>query len=131
MGTRSPLNWSDTIIDGVVLGHPAVDETTGQMEWDGGIPSGVLDEVGLFHPDSLDDNGDPAEPYDLEVVHNVKYKTPEDGDVYHKDDVLEVDDTLYACKKQETTLLPPSDDWKIVKDKKDKAPKPTRKRKKK
>jgi len=131
MGTRSALNWTGTGIDGVLLGEPAVDETTGEKHWDGGIPNGELDDVGLFHPDTTDDNGDPVDPYDLELIHAVKYKTPADGDVYYKDDVLEVDGILYACKKNETPLLPPSDDWKIVKEKKTKPPKPTRKRKKK
>ena len=131
MGTRSALNWSDTIIEGVTLGHPAVDETTGEMHWDGGIPSGVLDDAGMFQPDAPDENGDPVDPYDLEAVMDVKYKKPkkdENGDpvgdeVFHKDDVLEVDAVLYTCQKSETTVLPPSNDWKIVKTKKEKEPK--------
>ena len=131
MGTRSTLNWSDTIIDGITFGNPAGGpdaETPGPYEWDGGVPSGVLDDVGMFQPDGTDDNGDPLPEEDLELVYDVKYRKPKDKDpgdddeVFYKDDVVEAaDGILYTCQKQSTTV-PPGDngDWKIVKAKKEK-----------
>lgn len=48
MGIRSTVNWSDVIVNGVTLGEPAVDELTGELHWDGGVPSGTVDVDGDF-----------------------------------------------------------------------------------
>ena len=67
MGIRSNQNWSDTIIAGVVLGVPAVDEVTGEFHWDGGVPNGFVDANGTFTPD-----GDEAVPVPMADLPGLK-----------------------------------------------------------
>jgi hypothetical protein len=47
MGIQSDIDLSGTIVNGVTLGIPAITET-GQFHWDGGVPEGVVDDVGVF-----------------------------------------------------------------------------------
>lgn len=54
MGIKSTVDWSGVIVNGVLLGEPAVDEVTGEMHWDGGIPSGLIDVDGDFLGDDED-----------------------------------------------------------------------------
>lgn len=68
MGIRSKENWSGTVIAGVLLGEPAIHED-GTFEWDGGVPNGVVDDLGVFTPD-----GEGVEPVALAEMPGVKVK---------------------------------------------------------
>jgi hypothetical protein len=118
MGVRSNDDWSGTIVNGVTLGEPAVDEVTGVKHWDGGVPNGVLDSAGMFQPDGFLENGTkpPKEPIDK--VADCKFKEPKpEGSRYLKGDILAVGDAIYVCNKNGTANLPPHKDWKAVKSK--------------
>ena len=137
MGIKCKQNWSGTIVNDVLLGEPALDGATydedgtlltwdGTYHWDGGIPSGFLDELGKLKPEGTKEDGTELDPVDFDVYCNIKVKEikkDENGDPipedHLKDTVLVVDDTFYYATK-DTTTVPPHKDWKVVKDSKDK-----------
>lgn len=54
MGIKSNVDLSWTVVNGVTLGYPAVDETTGEFHWDGGVPEGAVTDLGVFVTDDPD-----------------------------------------------------------------------------
>ena len=95
MGIKSTIDWSGVIVNGVVLGEPAVDEVTGEMHWDGGVPNGLVTIDGDFKPDGKKDDGTDYELVNFVTMGGVDFKLKEPKDtkvVYEKQDVPRVDE---------------------------------------
>lgn len=131
MGIRSEEDWSGTVVDGVTLGLPKLHDD-GTLEWDGGVPHGVLDANGEFTPNGLDDDGNPIAKVKFEERARVKFRavrTDEDGNVLEdtlEGQVREAGDKLFVAVRA-TSSLPPGKDWRPVRDKSTR-PKPDRAR---
>lgn len=121
MGIKSTIDLSGTVVDGVTLGEPNTEKTPGVFEWDGGVPNGTFQTDGKFLPITSED--EVPTPIDMELVYDVKYKSPEFTDegvlnqTFKKGQMIEYEGVLYQCNKDGLAVLPPHKDWLVVKTK--------------
>ena len=124
MGIKSKSNWSGTIVNGVLLGEPAQDETTLEYHWDGGVPHGFIDVNGDFQPDGFLEDGVTKPPkvefVKMPDVKLVEPKMTETGQVdptrlYLKEDLVTFNGVTYRCNKDGIAFDPASKDWAPLK----------------
>ena len=121
MGIKSSIDLSGTVVNGVTLGEPAVNEVTGEFHWDGGVPEGLFQADGMFKPKGTKLDGTALDIIALETAYDVKYKAPDLKEdrtpvgVFMKGDFIEWGGILYICNKDNLIGLPPHKNWLVVK----------------
>ncbi len=111
MGTRSAQNWSNTVVAGVLLGEPAVNEDDGSFEWDGGVPNGVIDADGMFHPD--DQESPPTNVGEMPGVVSPEWVQPAGAhDAYPTDVVVAHNDLTWVSLHDANAHEPGVSGWR-------------------
>ena len=111
MGIHSAQNWSDTVVAGVLLGEPAVNEEDGSFEWDGGVPNGTIDHYGVFHP--ADPEAPPVDIGDMPGVVSPRWVQPAGAhDAYPTDVVVAHNDLNWVSLHDANVHEPGVSGWR-------------------